>query len=154
EDNHPHYAALGIVDSHMTFRRKASLALMASDFVTLGQRFDAVLVMLGVDEHKYVRFAKEVTARFDVDTALRGDFTLASVYSPLTTGFGGHPKMSKSIPASSISVESTPDEILARVSRDEATTPDTSPTYQLICQMFLRPYDECLALADECATGS
>jgi tryptophanyl-tRNA synthetase len=154
EDNHRYYASLGIVDDRMTFRRKISLALMASDFVTLGQRFDAVLVMLGIDEHKYVRFTTEIADRLDAGTALRGDFTLASIYSRLTAGFGGHPKMSKSIPASSINVESTPDQIVARVASDEATTPDTSPAYQLICQMFLRSYEDCLALAWDCATGS
>jgi tryptophanyl-tRNA synthetase len=154
EDNHGYYAALGIVDGRMTFRRKVSLALMASDFLTLGQTFDAVLVMLGLDEHKYVRFAADVAGRLDARTSLRGEFSLAAIYSRLTVGFGGHPKMSKSIPGSSISVDSTPDQIVARVMTDDATTPETSPSYQLICQTFLRPYDECLALIDECASGT
>jgi tryptophanyl-tRNA synthetase len=154
EDNHGYYASLGVVDDRMTFRRKVSLALMASDFVTLGQQFDAVLVMLGIDEHKYVRFTREIAARLDGNTMLRGGFMLASIYSRMTAGFGGHPKMSKSIPASSINVESTPDQIVALVKSDEATTPETSPVYQLICQLFLRPYHECAALVDACATGS
>ncbi len=154
EDNHAYYASMGIVDPRMTFRRKVSLALMAADFVTLGQDFDAVLVMLGVDEHKYVRFTREVARRFGDDTSLRGDFTLASIYSRLTVGFEGHPKMSKSIPGSSINMTTTPDEIVARVTRDDARTPEASASYQLICQMFLRPIDECLALVDECKTAS
>lgn len=154
EDNHGYYASIGTVDDRMTFRRKISLALMAADFVTLGQDFDAVLVMLGVDEHKYVRFTREVARRFGTDTSLRGDFTLASIYSRLTTGFDGHPKMSKSIPSSSINMIMTPDEIVARVMDDEARTPEASPAYQLICQMFVRPVDECLALVQECATAS
>lgn len=154
EDNHGYYASLGVVDDRMTFRRKVSLALMAADFVTLGQRFDAVLVMLGVDEHKYVRFSDEIARRLDDHTILRGTFTLAAIYSRLTAGFGGHPKMSKSIPGSSINVESTSDQVVARVMGDRATTPERSPTYQLICQTFLRPYDECRALADACATDS
>lgn len=154
EDNHSYYASMGIVDDRMTFRRKVSLSLMAADFVTLGQDFDAVLVMLGVDEHKYVRFSREVAQRFGAETTLRGDFTLASIYSRLTSGFGGHPKMSKSIPESSINLASTPQEIVGRVMGDEARTPQNSPSYQLICQMFLRPYPECLDLLGECAAGS
>lgn len=154
EDNHGYYASMGIVDDRMTFRRKVSLSLMAADFVTLGQDFDAVLVMLGVDEHKYVRFTREVAQRFGQDTSLRGNFTLASTCSRLTSGFGGHPKMSKSIPDSSINMTSTPEEIVARVMGDDARTPETSPAYQLICQMFFRPYPECIDLISECAAGS
>jgi tryptophanyl-tRNA synthetase len=154
EDNHDYYASLGIVDDRMTFRRKVSLALMASDFVTLGQNFDAVLVMLGIDEHKYVRFAREVSERLDANTSLHGGFTLASIYSRLTSGFGGHPKMSKSIPGSSINVASTPEQIVARVMGDEARTPEKSPAYQLICQTFFKPYPECVALIHDCATAS
>jgi tryptophanyl-tRNA synthetase len=154
EDNHRYYASLGVVDEQMTFRRKVSLALMASDFVALGQTFDAVLVMLGVDEHKYVRFTREVAARLDANTSLRGKFTLATIYSRLTSGFGGHPKMSKSIPGSSINVASTPDEIRQRVMGDEARTPEKSPAYQLVCQLFTKPYDETVALIHECSAAS
>jgi tryptophanyl-tRNA synthetase len=127
---------------------------MAADFVTLGQNFDAVLVMLGLDEHKYVRFTREVAQRFGADTSMRGDFTLASIYSRLTSGFKGHPKMSKSIPGSSINVATSPEEIVARVIGDEARTPEASPSYQLICQMFFRPVEDCLLLVQECATAS
>ena len=154
EDNHCFYAAMGIVDGRMTLRRKVSLALMAADFVTLGQDFDAVLVMLGLDEHKYVRFTREVSQRLNDDTILRGDFTLASIYSRLTTGFDGHPKMSKSIPSSSINMTMTPEEIRARVMGDDRRTPESSPSYQLVCQMFFRPVEVCLELAHECATAS
>jgi tryptophanyl-tRNA synthetase len=145
---------MAIVDDRMTFRRKMSLALMAADFVALGQDHDAVLVLLGIDEHKYVRFTREVTQRFGRDTHLRGDFTLASVYSRLAAGFGGHPKMSKSIPGSSISVMTPPQEIATLLMGDEARTPETSPSYQLTCQMSFRPPAECAALARECVASS
>ena len=154
EDNHGYYASMAIVDDRMTFRRKMSLALMAADFVALGQDHDAVLVLLGIDEHKYVRFTREVTQRFGRDTHLRGDFTLASVYSRLAAGFGGHPKMSKSIPGSSISVMTPPQEIATLLMGDEARTPETSPSYQLTCQMSFRPPAECVALARECIASS
>jgi tryptophanyl-tRNA synthetase len=154
EDNHDYYASMAVVDGRMTFRRKMSLALMAADFITLGQEHDAVLALLGIDEHKYVRFTRQVAQRFGPDTHLRGDFTLASVYSRLATGFGGHPKMSKSIPGSSISVGTPPKEIVELVTGDEVRNPEASPSYQLTCQMFFRPAAECAALGRECAAAS
>jgi hypothetical protein len=62
--------------------------------------------------------------------------------------------MSKSIPGSSISVMTPPQEVVALVMGDEARSPETSPSYQLTCQMFFRPPAECAALARECAASS
>lgn len=154
EDNHAYYVSLGIVAAAMTFPRKMSLALMAADFITLGQDFDAVLVLLGIDEHKYVRFAAEIARRLDSNTTLRGDFTLGSIYSRLASGFGGHPKMSKSIPDSSISVTSTPDQIVDRITGDTAVLAAQSPSFQLINQLFLREYGDCMDLVGECSANS
>lgn len=154
EDNHRYYASLGVVDSSMTFRRKVSLALMTSDFITLGQHNDAVLVMLGVDEHRYVRFAQALKSRFDSSTVLRGSFALSALYTRISIGFDGQPKMSKSIPGSSIGVTSTPEQIVERIARDETRNPDESPVYQLIYQMFFASYDDTLRLRRECAVGS
>ena len=150
EDNHAYYASHGIVDSTMTFRRRLSLSLMAADFISLGQTYDAVLVMLGVDEHKYVRFSQRVASRFDDQTPLRNSFALSALYARLNVGFGGHPKFSKSIPESSISVESTSDDIRRLVMSDDALRPELSPVYQLMyqttyCSMedLVRHYVEC-----------
>jgi tryptophanyl-tRNA synthetase len=151
EDNHGYYVSLGIIEQEMTFRRKASLVLMAADFVTLGQHFAAVLVMLGIDEHQYVRFTRDVMSRLDGQSTLRPDFTLSSLYTRLTCGFGGHPKMSKSIPGSSISVMSSPDEIASLLAGDEARNSGESPSYQLMCQLFRYPYAETIELIHECA---
>jgi tryptophanyl-tRNA synthetase len=135
EDNHGYYAAHGIVDLTMTFRRRLSLTLMAADFIALGQNHDAVLVLLGLDEHRYVRFAQRLAARLDADTPLRGDLLLAAIYARINTGFNGHPKFSKSIPGSGISVETSPDEIVSLVRGDESRAPEESPVFQLMCQM-------------------
>jgi tryptophanyl-tRNA synthetase len=150
EDNHAYYVQRGIVDSSMTFRRRLSLALMAGDFVSLGQSYDAVLVMLGIDEHKYVRFAQHVVSKFDDETPLRRSFLLSALYARLNVGFGGHPKFSKSIPDSSISVDTTPDDIKRLVLNDAASDPESSPVYQLMYQMtycsvedLLKSYSEC-----------
>lgn len=134
EDNHGYYAARGIVDRSMTFRRSLSLALMAADFVVLGQEFDAVLVMLGIDEHRYVRFAQEAQSRIDGDTPLRANFALSAVYTRMIRGFGGHPKFSKSIVGSAIDTTTPPDEVRYLL-ESEPPIPDQSATYQLMCQL-------------------
>ncbi|MFI1648627.1 hypothetical protein ACH4XT_17040 [Streptomyces avidinii] len=154
EDNHGYYAARGIVDESMTFRRRLSLALMASDFVTLGQTYDAVLVLLGVDEHKYVRFAQEVTRRFDGDAPIRGDFTLSALYARLNSGFNGHPKFSKSIPGSGISVETPSEEISRMVQEDDCREPALSPVFQLMHQMTYCSYEDLLRINHDCAENN
>lgn len=133
EDNHGYYAARGLVDTTMTFRRTLSLSLMAADFISLGQHDDAVMVMLGVDEHRYVRFAQQAAARFDDHIPLRGDFALTAIYTRMVRGFGGHPKFSKSIPGSAIDV-TTPAEEVRRLLVEEPPVPEQSATYQLMCQ--------------------
>lgn len=56
-------------NTKMYFRRKLSLGLMTADFINLYMRekYDHVLVMLGIDEHKFVGLAKEVTKRINKD---------------------------------------------------------------------------------------
>ncbi|MFF5334130.1 hypothetical protein [Streptomyces sp. NPDC013181] len=154
EDNHAYYVSRGIVDATMTFRRRLSLGLMASDFITLGQKYDAVLVLLGVDEHKYVRFTQDVARRFDENAPIRGNFTLAALYARLNSGFNGHPKFSKSIPGSSISVETAPDEIRKLVREDESRDPAASPVFQLISQMTYCSHEELVRLHEDCVEGN
>lgn len=134
EDNHGYYAGRGLVDPVMTFRRALSLVLMAADFMVLGQRYDALLVMLGVDEHRYVRFAQQARGRIDGHVPLRSDFELTAVYTRMVRGFGGHPKFSKSIPGSALDV-TTPPEDVHRLLAEEPPVPEESATYQLMCQM-------------------
>jgi tryptophanyl-tRNA synthetase len=134
EDNHAYYASRGLVDSTMTFRRALSLALMTADFIALGHDHDAVLVMLGVDEHRYVRFAQQVRDRLDGQGPLRAHFTLSAAYTRLVRGFAGHPKFSKSIPGSAIDVTTPPGEIHDRLAA-EPPDPEASATYQLMCQV-------------------
>ncbi|MCR2053869.1 hypothetical protein NSA19_13705 [Actinomyces bowdenii] len=153
EDLHEHYTDLGLVDGNMTFRRRCSLALMAADFIDLAQNYDAVLVMLGIDEHKYVRFTRNVAARFDGNTQLSG-INLSAIYTRMISGFHGHPKMSKSIPGSGIDVTSTPDEVAALIRADKVHNPDLSPTYQLAYQMFLGNYEDTYRWRIVCAEQS
>lgn len=154
EDTHDYYAQRGLVDATMTFRRRLSLSLMAADFITLGQDFDAILVVLGVDEHKYVRFAADVATRFDTDTSLRGSFTLASAYTRMNTGFNGHPKFAKSIPGSSIHVQTPDDQIRDLVCSDTERDPHASPVFQLMCQMSYCTPEQLAAIDHDCRTGA
>jgi tryptophanyl-tRNA synthetase len=134
EDNHGYYANRGLVDATMTFRRALSLSLMAADFLALGQDHDAVLVMLGVDEHRYVLFAQQGRARLDEHVPLRSGFALTAAYTRMVRGFGGHPKFSKSIPGSAVDVTTSPDEV-CRLLAAEPPISEESATYQLMCQM-------------------
>ena len=149
EDNHAYYASRGIVDESMTHRRALSLSLMAADFVALGQDHDAVMVMLGLDEHRYVRFAQQAAARIDHDAPLRGDFALSAIYTRMVKGFGGHPKFSKSIPGSAIDVN-TPPETVHDLLAHEPADPTASATYQLMCQLPCYDADRTGQLAAYC----
>jgi tryptophanyl-tRNA synthetase len=133
EDNHRYYCDRGLVDATMTFRRALSLTLMTADFVTLGQDHDAVMVLLGVDEHRYVRFAQQARDRLDEHVPLRSGFALTAAYTRMVRGFGGHPKFSKSIPGSALDVTTPPDDV-RRLLADEPPIPEDSAAYQLMCQ--------------------
>lgn len=134
EDNHGYYANRGLVDATMTFRRALSLSLMAADFVALGQDHDAILVMLGVDEHRYVRFTEQARARLDEHVPLRSEFALTAAYTRMVSGFGGHPKFSKSIPGSALDVDTAPEAVIELLAA-EPPIPEESSAYQLMCQM-------------------
>lgn len=134
EDNHGYYAERGLVDPTMTLRRALSLTLMAADFVAVGQDHDAALVVLGVDEHRYVQFAQKVVGRLDAHAPLRADFALTAAYTRMVRGFGGHPKFSKSIPGSAIDVTMSGEQVYQLLA-DEPPIPEESATYQLMCQM-------------------
>jgi tryptophanyl-tRNA synthetase len=149
EDNHGYYVDRGLVDSKMTFRRALSLSLMAADFLALGQKFDAVLVMLGVDEHRYVRFAQNMRERLDEHVPLRSQFALTAAYTRMVRGFGGHPKFSKSIPGSALDVTTPPEDVYGLLAA-EPPNPEDSATYQLMCQLPLHTAETLLDLDRHC----
>lgn len=135
EDLHKFYASKGRVDKDMTFRRKLSLALMTADFVDLflSDKYEAVLVMLGIDEHKYVLFSQEVLDKMKRGGIIKiGD--LAAIYSHMNKGFNNYPKMSKSFPDSSIDVEMSSSQIVHRIVYEEGEykKANESPVYQMM----------------------
>ncbi|MBN1172566.1 MAG: hypothetical protein JXA67_10380 [Micromonosporaceae bacterium] len=149
EDNHGYYVARGLVDDRMTFRRALSLTLMAADFMTLGQDNDVVLVMLGIDEHRYVRFAQMVRDRLDDHVPLLSQFDLVAAYTRMVRGFGGHPKFSKSIPGSAIDVATPADQVRTLLA-GEPCEPEESATYQLMCQMPRYDAERLIPLHSHC----
>lgn len=144
EDLHEFYVKHGKVDASMTFRRKLSISLMAADFLELllDKNFDAVLVALGIDEHKYAMFGRDV---FDRVRAVNPQKYVgkhyAAMYSRVLGGLNHYPQMSKSFPDSGITVDMSYYRILELLESGEVVTP--SPDTNVICQLisFVSLYD-------------
>lgn len=135
EDLHGFYARRSKVDERMTFRRKLSLSLMTADFIDLylSDKHEEVLVVLGIDEHKYVLFSQEVFEKIKKDNMIRGG-VMAAMYTPMNRGFNNYPKMSKSFPDSSINAEMDFFQIVHRIIYEEGEykTPLESSVYQMM----------------------
>ena len=137
EDLHSFYSNRGKIDKEMTYRRKLSLNLMIADFIDLylRQGFDNILVMLGVDEHKYVRFGKETIKRIRLSNQFKKfNMNLSALYSPIIKGFYNYPKMSKSFPNSGITVNMKKSEIKERIINGEGDydKPENNVVYQMM----------------------
>jgi tryptophanyl-tRNA synthetase len=137
EDLHNFYSRRGKIDKEMTYRRQLSLNLMTADFIDLyfTHGFKNVLVMLGVDEHQYVRFAEETIRRIKLSNQFKGfDLNLSALYSPLIKGFYNYPKMSKSFPKSGITVDMTKSEIRDKIMNGEGSynKPENNVVYQMM----------------------
>ena len=161
EDLHEFYNKHGKVDKGMTYRRKLSLNLMIADFVDLylAHGYDYVLIMLGVDEHQYVRFGQETVKRisekpFDKEFSMH----LAGMYSPMIKGFNNFPKMSKSFTGSGITVDMEPEEIRSLImdGEGEYDKPENNVVYQMMASAsYFSPkelkecYDACLEGGDK-----
>ncbi len=157
EDLHEFYTGAGKVDADMSYRRKLSLNLMTADFIHLNLHdgFDSVMVMLGIDEHKYVQFGKQTVERMMSDPDTGGfQMTLAGLYSPLIKGFYGYPKMSKSFPESGITANMDARLIQERIRNGEGDydKPENNVVYQMMAGVsqlnakeLSRNYDACLS---------
>lgn len=113
------------------FPVKQAILLMASDFIHLGKEYDYVLVTLGIDEHKYVQLTRKVVSRQKLKVSVSG------MYSRITKGFNGYPKMSKSIPGSGITVEMKDSEIFSLITNqiEQGSNPLESTVFQMMCQL-------------------
>lgn len=159
EDLHSFYAQNGKVDSTMTYRRKLSLNLMIADFLELisDGGFDAVLVVLGIDEHRYVNFGQQtLRSMIGEDPRLFQGKQYAAMYSGIISGFHGYPKMSKSFPRSGITVDMGATEIRDIIENGETVTqfPETNVIYQMIASVSLYGNDQIKEAYDECQKQS
>lgn len=133
EDLHAFYAEQGKVDRNMSYRRRLSLNLMIADFFDLGQTHPDVLVMLGLDEHQYVKVAQELSKVVNEETAGLKPVRVHSIYTPIIRGLKGYPKMSKSFPDSNIDMSMGFDEIneALQTEPDLFEEPEDSIVYQI-----------------------
>lgn len=143
EDIHDLYVSKGIVSHDLNFPRRMSLMLMVSDFISAGQTYDSVVGIIGIDEHKYVLYAKEIQSRIlKSESGLRSDFGLSCIYNRLNKGFGDYPKMSKSFPESGIKVTDSPQKITSLLSNEPTPeNPYESLVFQLMIQLHYLKHD-------------
>lgn len=122
------YKAKGVYQG-VTFPVKQAILLMAADFVSLCSDYDGVLVMLGVDEHRYVRLAA------DIEWDYLATSRIAGLYTRMIPGLRGYPKMSKSIPGSAIHVCTPRTEIVDAMvdDRESNDAPQRSASFQILC---------------------
>lgn len=133
------------------FKVKQAILLMVSDFISLGtiNNYDNVLVMLGLEEHLYVQIAQKVVERMNLN------ISVGALYSRIIKGLNGYPKMSKSIPDSSITVDMDEDKIYDLVvnSKDEYLYPEDSTIFQMMSAVSYYSIDELRELREKCIYG-
>lgn len=113
------------------FPVKQAILLMTADFIHLGriEGYSNILITLGLEEHLYVQIANKVVDR------MKYPFVISSMYSRIIKGFNGYPKMSKSIPESSITVDMSYEEMYDMIMNQEGNyeSPMDSVVYQMMC---------------------
>ncbi len=160
EDLHSFYVNKGKVDNSMSFRRKLSLALMVAGWLyqlsDVGDKH--LLIMLGIDEHKYVKFGQKVLGKMqavgEFTTQFEGS-SIAAMYSTLIRGFNGYPKMSKSFPDSGIHLDMERDHIHRLVMHGEGDyeMPEENVVLQCISSASMYSSEEIMERHKLCAAG-
>ena len=130
----------------ITFPVKQAILLMLADFIEISNNYSAIIVMLGLEEHKYVRLARAIVERAEID------FNICSIYSRIIRGLNGYPKMSKSIHGSAISVDMSPAEIRNSIlnESDDYDVPENSVIYQMMSAVSDYSSEEIAAIYVEC----
>ncbi|MBW9324563.1 hypothetical protein FG877_13605 [Enterococcus casseliflavus] len=108
------YKTAGVYNE-IDFGIKQSITLMLGDFFSLffDDNYSDVVVMLGIEESKYVDFAKKIQSRMNTEYE-KSDNNFHALYSGLIKGFNDFPKMSKSLNGSSIDLMSPVDDIYSK----------------------------------------
>lgn len=130
----------------ITFPVKQAILLMLADFIELSNEYSAAIVMLGLEEHKYVRLARKILERSE------STFNMCSIYSRIIRGLNGYPKMSKSIRGSAITVDMTPAEIRSFIlnESDDYDMPENSVLYQMMSAVSDYSSEEIAEIYSEC----
>lgn len=132
----------------INFPVKQAILLMVSDFIHLGlyNGYKDIIVMLGLEEHKYVLLARKVLER------MKMNFNILGMYSRIISGLNGYPKMSKSILSSSIRVDMPGDEIRNKIinEKDNYSKPEESVVYQLMSSVSYYSAEELIELYECC----
>lgn len=130
----------------ITFPVKQAILLMASDFIKLSEEYRHIVVMLGLEEHKYVLLARKILERANIPA------DLCAMYSRIIRGLNGYPKMSKSIPGSAITVNMSASEIrhVIDIEKDDYDIPENSVLYQMMTAVSDYSAEEISAIYTEC----
>ncbi len=152
EDLYTYYKKKGILTEEITFPVKQSILMMFADFIHNGftSQFKHIIVLSGIDEHTYVPKAAEIARRMNID------MTLSGMFSKLIAGFNNQPKMSKSLPDSSIWVTMSFSEILDMLlNHDNGYTDyNDSIVFQLMSSTFIYSDEELQKMAEHCTENS
>ena len=152
EDLYAYYKKKGILAEEITFPVKQSILMMFADFIHNGftSKFKHIIVLSGIDEHTYVPKAAEIAQRMNID------MTLSGMFSKLIAGFNNQPKMSKSLPDSSIWVTMSQSEIEDMLlNHDKGYTDfNDSIVYQLMSSTFIYTDEELHEKAKHCIANS
>lgn len=147
EDLSELYQTKGIYPG-IEFPVKQAILLMTADFIHLGKKdgYSNILITLGLEEHLYVQIANKVVKRMNYP------FTISSMYSRIIKGFNEYPKMSKSIPESSITVNMKYEQMYNMIIFQEGNykKPMDSVVYQMMCAVSYYSPEELEELYDVC----
>lgn len=152
EDLYSYYKKQGILADEITFPVKQSILLMFADFIHNGftSNFKHVIVLSGIDEHLYVPKAAEIAKRMNIH------MTISGMFSKIISGFNNQPKMSKSLPNSSIWATMSLDEIETMLLEHDNYYTDfnDSIVFQLMCSTFMYSDEELKIMSKHCIANS
>lgn len=147
EDLSEYYKEHNIYEG-ITFPVKLSILLMFADFIHHGiyDNYEHVIVLSGVDEHTYVPKAEEIRKKLGLNC------TISGLFSDIIRGFNNKPKMSKSIPYSSIWPSMTFAEIenLLLHGDNDYELHEDSIVYQIMSSTFIYSNSQLELLAQHC----
>lgn len=131
----------------ITFPVKQAILLMIADFLYLEKEgYSEAVVMLGLEEHRYVLLARKIIERLGLP------INLYSMYSRIINGLNGYPKMSKSIQGSSITVDMSAHEIkhLINDEPNDYDCPENSVVFQMISSVSDYSPEELTVICKAC----